>query len=103
MKSFLKYLLASILGVLIATLILFFVSMIVVTAIVSSQDKAVDIKSNTILLMKLNQPINDRKSSLPDLFFNLSTIGANTPLGLNNILYSRVGVCHIEIQMESSA
>ncbi len=86
MKSFFKYLLASILGVLIAVLILFFISMGVITALVSSQDKPVDIKSNTILMLKLNQPINDRKSPLPMLTLNLSSLGADNALGLNDIL-----------------
>jgi len=86
MKSFFKYLLASILGVIIAALIIFFVSMGVITALVTSQDKPVDIKSNTILMLKLNQPINDRKSPLPMLMLNLSSIGADNALGLNDIL-----------------
>ncbi|MBN1789441.1 MAG: signal peptide peptidase SppA [Bacteroidales bacterium] len=86
MKSFFKYLLASILGVLIAAVILFFISMGVITALVSSQDKAVDIKSNTILMLKLDQPINDRKSPLPMLVVNLTSLGAGNAIGLNDIL-----------------
>jgi len=86
MKSFFKYLLASILGVLIAVVILFFISMGVITALVSSQDKAVDIKSNTILMLKLDQPINDRKSPLPMLVVNLTSLGAGNAIGLNDIL-----------------
>ena len=86
MKSFFKYLLASILGVLIAVVILFFISMGIITALVSSQDKPVDIKSNTILMLKLDQPINDRKSPFPMLVVNLTSLGAGNALGLNDIL-----------------
>ena len=96
MKSFFKYLLASILGALIAALILFFISMGVITAIVSTQDKPVEIKSNTILLLKLNQPINDRKSPLPMLKFNLSSFGADNALGLNDILNNITKAGHDE-------
>jgi len=86
MKSFLKYLLASILGIIIATLIIFFIMVGVITAMISSRDKPIDIKSNTILMLKLNQPINDRKSPLPLLFFNFTSFGADNALGLNDIL-----------------
>jgi protease-4 len=37
-------------------------------------------------LLKLNQPINDRKSSLPVLVYSLANIGAENQLGLNDIL-----------------
>lgn len=86
MKSFLKYLLASILGVLIASFIIFFGTLIFISAIISSQDKPVAIKSNTILLLKLDQPIKDRKSNFPMFTYNLSNLGAETQLGLNDIL-----------------
>lgn len=86
MKSFFKYLLASILGIIISSLIMFFILVGIITAMVSSKDKPVDVKSNTILLLKLNQPINDRKSPLPLLFFNFTSFGADNALGLNDIL-----------------
>ena len=86
MKSFFKYLLASILGVIIASLILFFIFIGVFSAMITVQDKPVDIKANTILLLKLNQPINDRKSSLPMIAYSLSDFGAENNLGLNDIL-----------------
>jgi protease-4 len=86
MKNFFKYLLASILGVFIALFVFFLISIGLISALISSQDKPVDIQSNSILMLRLNQPIHDRKSPMPALVFNLSSIGANTPLGLNDIL-----------------
>jgi protease-4 len=86
MKSFFKYLLASILGFIIASLILFFIGMGVISALVSSQDKPVEISSKTLLLLKLNQPINDRKSTFPSIMLSLSSLGAENQLGLNDIL-----------------
>jgi protease-4 len=86
MKSFFKYLLASILGVFIAMLLLFFIMLGTLSALISSQDKQVDIKSNTILILKLDKPIKDRKSNLPVLSYNFSSFGAEEQLGLNDIL-----------------
>lgn len=86
MKSFFKYLLASILGVIIASVILFFLSIGILSAIIATQDKPTDIKSNTILLLKLNQPINDRKPTMPAVVFNLTSFAAENKLGLNDIL-----------------
>ncbi|HJZ39028.1 MAG TPA: signal peptide peptidase SppA [Bacteroidales bacterium] len=86
MKSFFKYLLASVLGVIIATILLFFIFMGVIGAIMTSQDKPVEIKANTVLLLKLDQPINDRKSPMPVLVYNITTLGTDNHLGLNDIL-----------------
>jgi protease-4 len=86
MKSFFKYLLASVLGVIIGSFLLLLAIMLVLSAIIATQDKPVDIKSNTILLLKLNQPINDRKSNFPVFTYNFSNFGAESEYGLNDIL-----------------
>ncbi len=86
MKSFFKYLLASVLGVIIASFIIFMAFVIFISAMVSVQDKAVAVKPNTILLLKLDKPINDRKKNFPVFAFNLSRFGAENQLGLNDIL-----------------
>ncbi len=88
MKSFLKYLLASILGVIIASVIMFFIFFGILTAIVSRQEKPVDIKNNSILMLKLNRAIADRKTNIPVLIFDFQNIGAGMELGLNDILNS---------------
>jgi protease IV len=86
MKSFFKYLLASILGFFIASIILFFVGIGIISGLVSSQEKQVEISKNTILLLKLNQPISDRKSTFPSIMYTISSLGTETQLGLNDIL-----------------
>jgi protease-4 len=86
MKSFFKYLLASILGVIIASLLLFFIMVGTFSAMIAVQDKPVDLKSNSILMLRLDQPINDRKSSFPMFAYNFANFGTETPLGLNDIL-----------------
>lgn len=65
MKSFLKYLFASILGVILAFAIMFFIFVGIASALVASQDKPVTVKPQSILMLKLDQPIYDRKPSLP--------------------------------------
>jgi len=86
MKSFLKYLLASIMGVFIALGIMFFLFLAILSAVISTQDKQVEIKSNSILRLNFSQPINDRKSNLPVFVYSLTGIGAEKSMGLNDIL-----------------
>jgi protease-4 len=86
MKSFFKYLLASILGVIIGFAVIFLILAGVIGAMISVQDKPVSVKDNTILLLKFEQPINDRKSSIPSFALNFSNFGASGSMGLNEIL-----------------
>jgi protease-4 len=86
MRSFLKYLLASILGVIIASILIFVLTLIIISAIVSSQDKPVKVSDNSILQLKLNLPVHDRKSTLPVLVYNITSFRTDNQLGLNDIL-----------------
>ncbi len=86
MRSFLKYLLASILGVIIASFIIFVLSLVIISAIVSSQDKPEKVSDNSILQLKLNLPVHDRKSSMPVLVYNITSFRTDNQLGLNDIL-----------------
>ncbi len=86
MKSFFKYLLASVLGVLIAGILMFFIMIGGITAMVSSQDKAVEVKPNTILHIELNSPIMDRSSNNPFENIDFASLEPVNTLGLNDIL-----------------
>jgi protease-4 len=86
MKGFFKYLIASILGVLIAFLLLFFIFLGITSALMSFQDKAVEVKSGSILYLKLDKPIKDRKSPMPILVYNLAGFAADNEIGLNDVL-----------------
>jgi protease-4 len=90
MKEFFKYLFASILGFFISIVIVFIVSILIVVGIVSkvSKNKTVDVSSNSVLFLNLDQAILERtpNSSLSKLGF-LS--GGNTEgIGLNDFLKS---------------
>ena len=65
MKSFLKYTLATIVGVLIVNFILFFIFIALISAIASFSDKTVTVKDNSVLTIKLNGEILDRTSDNP--------------------------------------
>jgi len=83
MKSFLKYVLATIVGIIVASIILFFISLGIISALVASQEKTVEISSNTILHLKLDQQIIDRKPSMP---FDFGSFSRTQKLGLNTLL-----------------
>jgi protease-4 len=86
MKSFFKYLLASVLGVLLASLIMFFIIIGGIGAMVSSQDQPVKVKAHTILHIKLDQPIMDRSNNSPFDNFDFASFVPTNQLGLNDIL-----------------
>jgi protease-4 len=83
MKNFLKYVLATVVGIMITSLILFVIFAGIVNIIVSSQEKTVNVEPNTILYLKLDQTIVDRKPNMP---FDFRSFGKNQTMGLNNIL-----------------
>lgn len=86
MKSFFKYLLATIVGVLLSFLLIFLIMMGIAGSMVSSADKAVEVKDNTILYMDLKNEIVDRASSNPFETLDLATFEPQKNLGLNEIL-----------------
>ena len=86
MKSFLKYLLATIVGIIIVHVILFFVFIGLVGAIASFSSPTIEIKDNTILKLSLKTAIPDRASENPFQNFNLMTMSPEKQIGLNKIL-----------------
>jgi len=88
MKSFLKYTLATIVGVIVVNIILLFVFFGFLGALATMGDKPVIIKNNSILKIDLDQIIQDRASTNPLDNFNLATLKSTPSLGLNKILES---------------
>ena len=86
MKSFFKYLLATVLGVIIAGLLLFLIMIGSIGAMVSSQDQPVKVKPHTILHLTLDQPIMDRSNKNPMENFDFGSFKPTTQLGLNDII-----------------
>jgi protease-4 len=85
MKSFLKTLLATIVGIFLSFILLFFLFMMIIGGIVASQKKTVTVKNNSILYLDLDKQIIDRQ---PASTFNIGQFGTDNRLGLNEILSS---------------
>ncbi|KPL12395.1 MAG: hypothetical protein AMS26_18060 [Bacteroides sp. SM23_62] len=83
MRSFLKYTLATIVGIFLSTLLFFILLILIISA--SSSEKPVEVKDNSILYIKLNEKIVDRTVDNPFDF-----LPAGLPMvreiGLNDIL-----------------
>lgn len=88
MKTFLKMLLATIVGGLIVFLLVFFTFMGILGIIASSSRQPVQVKPNTVLHLKLNQVITDRSSKNPFEGFSFPDFKPTPALGLNDILAS---------------
>jgi protease IV len=83
MKSFFKIVFASMFGFLLMLFVLIFI--IAAVASSSSGDKEVKIKKNTVLLIKLDEPISDRTPKNPFGDLGFDGFGENGT-GLNDIL-----------------
>ncbi|MBN1413766.1 MAG: signal peptide peptidase SppA [Bacteroidales bacterium] len=105
MKSFFKYLLASVLGVILACFFMFLIFLGLLSAVVSTQDKPFQVKPRSILMLKLDRPVIDRKPSMPFPDFNLGRFGIDNRLGLNEILANikkateDTNICGIYLQL----
>jgi len=86
MKNFLKYTLATIVGVILSSFILFLLSFGLLGAMISAGDKPVIVQSNSILVLPINQDIPDRGSKNPWGNFNPFTMSFSPQIGLNEIL-----------------
>lgn len=84
--QFLKFTLASILGVMIAGLLLFFVTIGIISAMVSVSDQPIQIEGNSVLLLKFDHQIVDRSHKNPLEDFDFGIFQGNKTVGLNDIL-----------------
>lgn len=87
MKSFFKYVLATITGIVISFVILFIVFMGIIGALISSasSDQEVVVKSNSVLFLSFDYDINERNDNNP--FGSLNLPGYSTKsIGLDDIL-----------------
>lgn len=83
MKQFFKFMFASLLGCILAGFILLFLAFGLMVSIASFSKEPTVVKPNTVLHIKLDQPINDRAPKNP---FSTNFAGFKTSPGLNQIL-----------------
>lgn len=86
MKSFFKYFFATILGVMVSMLLLFFIFAGIGGAMMSAGDKATEVKEKSILTINFGKTIVDRAPSNPFESFDFAAMQPNQSLGLNKIL-----------------
>lgn len=87
MKQFFKYVLATIVGVVLSSIVIFLMFLGIVGAIVSSADKKeVKVEPNSVLYIDLKQEIVDRSTEDPFKGFDFTSLQPNSPMGLNQIL-----------------
>jgi len=87
MKSFLKYVLATIVGFLLVNVILFLLFLGIIASITPSE-KPPKIKPNSILHLKLDYAINERTDDNPFKSFSFTNFNTQKNLGLNEILFN---------------
>ena len=88
MKNFLKYTLATITGIIIASILLFIVMLASFSAIVSSGNKPISISNNSILVLKAGVNIPDRGDQNPLSGIDLLNMTFAPVPGLNEILHN---------------
>lgn len=86
MKEFLKYTLATITGIIIASILFFVILIGSLSALVASGNKAVSIPDKSILVLKAGVPIPDRSSQNPFESLDLLNRDLGPIAGLNEIL-----------------
>jgi len=88
MREFFKYVFATVVGIIISTVLIAIFFIVSVVAIVSSidSDKTVDVVSNSVLYLNLDQTIKERTPN--KTLDNLPIIGSNTgkSLGFNDLM-----------------
>lgn len=86
MKEFLKYTLATITGIIIASMLFFLIMLATLSAIVASGDKPASISNNSILVLKAGVPIPDRGNQNPFAGLDVVNMTFTPTPGLNEIL-----------------
>ena len=87
MKDFFKYVLATVIGIVVAGVVIMFLGVLTIFGLASSSDKDVVIEDNSVLMLELNGIISERipESSPLDFLTQLTPMGEETTLGLDDI------------------
>ncbi len=86
MKEFLKYTLATITGIIVASILFFIIMLGSISAMIASGDKPVSIGDNSILVLKAGVQIPDRGNENPWAGFDIVNMEVTPTPGLNEIL-----------------
>lgn len=88
MKDFFKYFLASVLGFVVGTIVLFLLFIGIVSVLVSSlqSDKEVTVRDQSVIEIRLEHPVKERTSKNPFESIDFNTFESTQDLGLQDIL-----------------
>ena len=86
MKNFLKYVFATVVGVIISSILLLIVLLAGLSAMIASGDKPVSISNNSILVLKAGVTIPDRGNQNPFAGIDILNMTLSPAAGLNEIL-----------------
>ena len=88
MKEFFKYVLATVVGIIVAGVVILFLGVLTIFGLASSSDKDVTIDDNSVLKLELNGTITERapESSPLDFLSSLNPMGSVESMGLDDIL-----------------
>ena len=85
MKDFLKFTLATITGLIVTSVLLFFIGVIIIFSVASSSDSETQVAKNSIMMLDLNGTLKERSQENPwDIFLD----DKESQSGLNDILSS---------------
>ncbi len=87
MKDFLKMTLASLTGIILATIVFIFLGAILLVGMVSSSDAETVVKKNSVMLLDLNGKLVERRPETT-IFEELFRVGSTATYGLDEILSS---------------
>jgi protease IV len=87
MKQFFKFMFASMLGTFLTLLVFFFLFIGIIASIAAlSKESPTVVEANSILHLKLDQPIYDRSPNMPFEDFDFATFKSTKALGLTDLL-----------------
>ena len=86
MKNFLKYTLATVVGIIVVNIVGFLIMFGIISAMVSSSNKEVTIKDHSVLLLKLDAQVVDRAPNDPFQNLDLPVFTQSKRIGLDDII-----------------
>ena len=88
MKEFFKYVLATVVGIIVAGVVIMFLGVLTLFGLASSSDKDVTIEDNSVLKLELNGTISERgdESTPFDFLKSINPLGSEDSMGLDDIL-----------------
>lgn len=88
MKEFFRYVLATVVGIIVAGVVIMFLGVLTLFGLASSSDKDVTIEDNSVLKLELNGTISERapESSPLDFLKSINPMGSEDTMGLDEIL-----------------